>query len=116
MAWDSTIVTIDEMRDYIGNPTLSDALLEDAANAADAAIIDYHGAHPVDGEEDTPAQSAQKTRDRARRKQAVFALALLENLEREQNNPTFKGVRMSVENLTQRRTAAIRKAGAVANW
>ena len=116
MAWTSTLATLAEAREYIGNSTLSDGLMEAVGNAADATIVDYFGAHPATDPDDDADTEATKARALARRKDAFLSLCQLENVRREQWNPTFRGQRIGAENFRQRRLDILRKIGALKVW
>ena len=118
MAWNSTLATAQDVKAFVGNPTLADDVLEGIANGADAEIIAYKGSpHPVISHaDDTPAVIEVKTREIARRRQAFLTLILETNRWREQGNPLFNGQRMSANDYAARVNAALRMAGGKALW
>ena len=116
MAWDSTLATADEAREYIGTTALTDAQLEPLANASDAQIQDDYGVHPVVEAGDSASVRAAKERTLARRKLAFLALVQLEAISREQRNPTFRGTRMGAENIREQRADVLSRLGARPTW
>ena len=117
MAWDSTLATAEETKAFVGNSTLTDAVLESVANGADAEIIDYLGSPtPVVAPTDSASAVADKNRELARRALAFKTLVLEYNRFRESGNPTFRGERMSADDFAERRKAALNLAGARALW